>query len=497
MLASGKRKLCFILTAALLGVCPWALADSVTEAAHSIPVAESADVVVIGGGLSGVGAAWGAASHGAKTLVVERTGYLGGWIRGEGLGATVGSVGWRPSLNEGVLLDITKRVVAMHAEGYPDLTTALNKGLLVLTNQELLPQAFQSLLLEKGVKLLYFASYSSSIMRDGKIEAIIVETPVGRVAIRGKVFVDCTGLATVAANSGAPVKKAEAAMGLACIITHVDTDKYSAYQKSLPAKPDPEARQWLEAKLGYKVTEFRVNPGSNDISFPWDDWLTRYANVLGVKFRQAVDSGEMPLFYRVGAHGIVGSTEGLKVTSWETTGGIARPRTFVTGVDPTDIMQLSEAHALSAEYLFKLMDFLQKNIPGFEHANLTRIADVTLNRAGRSIVSDPDPEAENIDKAVEHPDAIAVLQRGRKSGLYEVPYSSMIPDKIDNLLAVGKSSSGGIKFRTHMLAVIMGQAAGTAAAMAEKDGISPRNVPIVKLQEQLRNDGILIPKHGK
>ena len=64
---------------------------------------------MIGGGLSGVGAAVGAARTGVKTVVVERTGYLGGWMRGTGLGNVMAIKGWRPSLQEGVLLDVAKK----------------------------------------------------------------------------------------------------------------------------------------------------------------------------------------------------------------------------------------------------------------------------------------------------------------------------------------------------------------------------------------------------
>src|SRR6476661_5167892 len=83
-----------------------ASAQEMIEApAQKVPILYSADVVVVGGGLSGVGAALGAARSGAKTIVIERTGYLGGWIRGNSLGNVIGVSGWRPSMREGVLRD--------------------------------------------------------------------------------------------------------------------------------------------------------------------------------------------------------------------------------------------------------------------------------------------------------------------------------------------------------------------------------------------------------
>jgi hypothetical protein len=225
-----------------------------------------------------------------------------------------------------------------------------------------------------------------------------------------------------------------------------------------------------------------------------DDWLTRNANELGPKFREAVDKGEVPLFYKVGEKGMVGFVEGLKVDNFEGMGDIARPRTYVTGVDPTNIKDVSEAHVKSSQYLFALVKFLNKNIPGFENAQIVRVSEMTLPRAGRSIQNQFEPDSNVFEKGQSNDDAIGIMQRGKGKGIFEIPYRAMLPEKIDNLLAVGKSSAGGLRLRTHMVAVIMGQAAGTAAAIAAKDGVTARNVNIRKVQAQLRKDGIAIPE---
>ena len=477
-------------------------ADVVQEPARQTPVLYESDVVVIGGGLSGVGAALGAARTGAKTLVVERTGYLGGWLRGTGLGnvVVVSNPGWRPSIREGALLDIAKKMVELNGEGYRDLDSVLQSGHLLVTNHEMMPQAFQQLVTEAGAEILYFSTYVDSIVKDGTIEAIIVETPVGRGAIRGKVFIDCTGLATVAAESGAPTKKAEAFMGLASWIGGVDVKKYNEWEQTRPKEGSPELKQWLEQKLGHKLTYFSSTGGGPDMmNYPWDDWWTRNSGTYGESFREAVEKGEIPLFYRVGEKGMISIIEGVKPIQFEVAGGIARPRTYIVGVDPTDIKQVSEAHAKSAHLLFQYTAFLNKYVPGFEKAEVIRLADMTIPRAGRSIESEEyDDAKENInppaDKPVLHDDAIAILKRGEDKAVYEVPYSAMLPKKINNLLAVGKSSAGGIKFRTHMLSVTMGQGAGTAAAVAVREGVAVKDVPIKQVQAELRRGGIEIPE---
>jgi hypothetical protein len=233
------------------------------------------------------------------------------------------------------------------------------------------------------------------------------------------------------------------------------------------------------------------------MNYPWDDWWERNSGIYGDFFRKAVDQGELPLFYRVGEKGIVSYVEGLKTGEYEITGGIARPRTYIVGVDPTDIKAVTEAHIKSTELLYKYVQFFNKYIPGFEKAQLTRIADATLNRAGRYIESDFAPSSADIGKEFKSADAICILQRGEKAGLYEVPYRALLPKNIDNLLAVGKSSSGGTRFRTHMLSLVMGQGAGIAAAMSAKDNALPRQVSIPKLQAALRKAGIELPENTR
>lgn len=495
----------FMIVAVLcLGLCTQSASaqDVVQEPGRQTPVLHEADVVVIGGGLSGVGAALGAARTGAKTLIIERTGYLGGWLRGTGLGnvVAVSSPGWRPTIKEGLLLDVAKKMVDLKAEGYESLDRVLESGHLLVTNHEMMPQAFQSLALDANVDLLYFTTYVDSIVKDGKIEAVIVETPVGRGAVKGKIFIDCTGLATVAAESGAPTKRAEAFMGLASWIGGVDVQKYNEWEKTRPEKGSPELKKWLEGKLGHPITYFSsTSSGPDMMNYPWDDWWERNSGVYGEEFRKAVESGELPLFYRVGEKGMVSIIEGVKPIQFEVAGGIARPRTYIVGVDPTNIKQVSEAHAKSADLLFKYTAFLNKYVPGFEKAEVVRLADMTIPRAGRSIESEQFEDAsENINppegEPVRHDDAIAILQRGKDKAVYEVPYSAMLPKNISNLLAVGKSSAGGIKFRTHMLSLVMGQGAGTAAAVAVQEGVSAKDVPIRKVQATLRKNGVAIPE---
>src|SRR4051794_22030686 len=104
------------LIAVLMSLTQARAQDTVKEPARDVPVIYDMDVVVVGGGLSGVGAALGAARNGVKTLIIERTGYLGGWLRGTGLGNHLAHSDRAPGLGDGVLLDVTKRMVELKSE---------------------------------------------------------------------------------------------------------------------------------------------------------------------------------------------------------------------------------------------------------------------------------------------------------------------------------------------------------------------------------------------
>ena len=505
--------------------------DVVQEPARQTPVLYDVDVAVIGGGKSGVGAAVGAARMGARTLLIERTGYLGSGYRSLGLGMRLGIRGFRPSLRQAILRDVAERLVEIAtppacldfvwtlpeaARGLapgsvtadprgattpqplqecPDLETLSGNEYIAISHHELLPYVFQSLVREAGAQILFFSTYVGAIVEpdpragygswlhggpERTIQAVIVQTPTDRFAVRGRIFVDCTGLATVAAGIGAPVRRQNASMGLMSEITNVDLDRYYAWARTRPREGDEALKAWLEAQLGGPVV------------YPWHHWWQRHSGQFGDLFRKAVEKGEIPLFYRVGQKGIVTITEGLKTSPQALNGGMARPRTDVQGIDPTNIRELSEAHQKSVEYLFRFTAFLNRDIPGFENAQLIRIANATMQRGGRYIDSPIAPTRQEVTEGGQSDEALYVhVRRGGRE--YEVPYQTLLPRKIDNLLVVGKSSSGGSTFRTLGLTMVMGQAAGTAAAIAAREGVSAREVPMKKLHRALKEAGIYIP----
>jgi hypothetical protein len=265
-------------------------------------------------------------------------------------------------------------------------------------------------------------------------------------------------------------------------------------------KGTAELKKWFEKQIGGPVTDYSIealNRGNPDNlnTYPWNPWWNRMSGLLGERFRQAVDTGEVPLFLRAGERGIVSVIEGFKVDDYANTiGGVSRIRTNIGGIDPTDFKQVTAAHIASTRYIFKFTEYLRRNMPGFENARVDRIAETTFNRAGRSI-DNGFPSVTNKqfeEEGATHDDTIVVFQRASNRP-HEIPYKAMLPLKVDNLLAVGKSSAGAENYRKHSITSIMGQAAGMAAAMSIRHDVAVRDIDVRKLQTELRKVGGKIP----
>lgn len=163
----------------------------VQENSREIPVIGSYDVIVCGGGPSGLIAAVAAARNGARTLLIERYGFVGGMATS----ALVTPISeFRINSKQhigGIPFELMQKAAALGGAN-----VALDSGNYPV-NDELLKLAAQRLLLESGVTLLYHTWFSDCIVTDGRVTHVIVQNKAGRVAYSGKVFVDCTGDADI------------------------------------------------------------------------------------------------------------------------------------------------------------------------------------------------------------------------------------------------------------------------------------------------------------
>jgi hypothetical protein len=340
-----------------------------------------------------------------------------------------------------------------------------------------------AMLQDAGVRMLFHARFADVVVEDGHLKAVILEAPQGRLAVAGKVFIDSTGLGDVAAAAGAPMRREEAFMGVQAFLGKVDERKYRRWLEENNQPLDSSYKTWMEKEVGPFA----------ELKYPWDQWWPEFLGdrmppAVVRKVREAHAKGEFTLRHRRGKEGVLAIPEGIKANY-----DVAMPRTYITGIDPTNVDDVSWAEVTSRLLLMEFQRFLRNYIPGFENSVMERMADRVSLRGGRYIEIDRPLNREEIERACKNPDCIYILQRGKDRPLYEVPYRALVPQKVEGLLVVGKATAGGVHLRTAHGVLFQGQAAGTAAALAVKRKVTPRDLDVKELQAALKAAGVQIP----
>ncbi len=452
-----------------------------------IPVTAEADIVIIGGGPAGFGAAMRAARSGAGTLLIEKFGSPGGAttngfmsVTGEG-GTFPLHTEWVQGLREeGWLFDAWKAYpklpgnVLVHQSGrwnfYPE------DGAYVMIR-----------MLEKAsVRLLFRTLFVDAIVRkgsaeEGHIEAVIVENASGRQAIKGKIFIDATGRADVVARAGAPFKSAGDNKGLPVPfslmyrISGVDFDKLFEYQKSDPALLKAIAK----ARTAGDIPEELYMPYKYIIGGGWGG----YSGCPQLNMCAMRGNGEM-LVWSFPPH------------SW--------------GLNPAENgFDASRGEIEMRKLNITEVKFLKKYVPGFENAYQSGMAPYLAMREGRHPEGEYMLTQDDILNESKFPDAVLkrtlgdptdtseikmprVNERGElirvkrpegyKSRSYtcDIPYRALLPRKIDNMLLAGECLSCTHEwfygYRLIPWCMRTGEVAATAAVMSLKQRITPKQL---------------------
>jgi ribulose 1,5-bisphosphate synthetase/thiazole synthase len=457
----------------------------VAERQREIPISHEADVIVVGGtqgGLGGCFAAIAAARAGAKTIFVEEHGHIDLHVP-IGLGPVIGVSGWKPSIQEGLFRDLAATIVetGQHATRPMTLDEVLARGELIVRYHEVVATALLKMMQDAGVEMLFHTRLTGAVVQDGSVKAVVVHSPQGRHALAGKVFVDSTGLAELTAAAGAALVREEPYMGLQAYLAQVDEQRFNTWSRENDTPLDASHRVWLESIVG----------PFEKLEHPWDQWWPEF---LGQRYgpgfvRQAMRAhakGELVLLQRRHEKGVLAIPEGLKTDT-----DIARPRTYITGIDPLNVDDVSWAEVTSRLMLAQFHRFLKAYIPGFEHCVIERIADSIGLRGGRHL-DVPDWPQSRFGRAAKADDAIFVMKKG-KDDVVEIPFAALLPAGVEGLLVVGKTTAGGRTLGTAHVVLFQGQAAGAAAAIAARQNIAPRRVDIKQLQKALKDSGVELP----
>ncbi len=453
----------------------------VEEPARELPVSQRPEVLVVGGGIAGVMAALAAGRSGARTLLVERFGALGG----TGTAAMM-SLFYVPSAaSRGLVRELFDRLIGQGG-AIP--------GEFVVYDAERYKVTALDMLAEAGVEVLLHTLVSDVILEGQILRGIVVENKSGRQAILSRVTVDASGDADVAARAGARYVKGREADGkmrpmtLIFRLGGVDVPRLIEYVKSHPEDFSPDPLQCmldLEGRMIRVFGFFRLVEEAKRRGELWPDcYYFRLECVLPERGVLTVNA------------------------------------TRVYGLDGTRAEDLSRAEAETRHQMLELAAFARKYIPGFERSWIVDSASTIGVRETRRIRGGYVMTEEDILAGRHYADVVAVdanQQNPRQQGghppdgkeggpqdvearelvarmfVYEIPYRCLVPQEIDGLLVAGRSISvdhhADVYTRNQGSCMATGQAAGVAAAVSVADGVLPRAVDVVKVQAGLRRVG--------
>jgi len=426
---------------------------TVLEPARRLTVARDVDVLVVGGGTSGCAAAIAAARHGAKVLLLDRYGFLGGTATAAMVGVLCGVYTCGPDSTHQLLVGGIPREAMARME-------AIGAGYKYRHRFQLDHEVFKLVLerwlAEAGVALLLHAQMAETLVQDGQVRGVVVEHKGGREAILAKRVVDASGDGDVAAFAGAPWEKSETlqAPTMVFYMGGVDVERAMAF-------PESEIRRLLIE-----------TQNAGEFKFP---------RVSG-SFSPTPPGGKVH---------------------------VNMSRVF--GVDGTDPWSLTEGTLEGRRQVETFSRFLKKYVPGFENAHVDAIAPQLGVRETRRIMGEHVLTREDVLGARHFDDAICrsswpiedhtpnretVRLHLPRDEFYQVPYRCLVPQEVDNLLVTGRCVSathdGQASVRVMGPGMAMGQAAGTAAALSISERVLPRKLDPGVLRGHLRQDGALI-----
>ena len=468
------------------------------------------DVIVVGGGTSGVAAAIASARTGAKTLILERLGTLGGQMNVSG----PPGFAYANLYNErqeriigGILTETHERLLKdghalPHTE--PDFRGWYT---FAYVDPDWWGFLMFEMMAENGVALLLHSLAVDVVKENNVLKGVVVENVSGRQAVCGKVIIDCTGEGEIAARAGAPYeippKDQMEPHSLAFTADGVDWPKVLDYIKRHPEEFEFERFQvntqhdWTYEQLVERLRKI--------------DSIAEFGEVMGYRSikQKGLETGEW--------HGFSGI--GFFLIPRE--GGVIQAHfqhsSQVGNCDATDVDDLTYAEIECRRQAVIAWKFVKKHLPGFENSYITRVCPELRIREGRRIMGDYVLQGEDVIEERKFKDAIGksafpagavhVVGPGtlgtmkppdvpRTGGSHDIPYRCLVPREIENLLVAGKaiSTHRAAYHRFLMQTMVTGQAAGVAAALCAKRGITPRmlEADVSELQRILVSQGAIL-----
>ncbi len=451
---------------------------------QTIPVLRDVDILVVGGGTAGAVAGIAAARQGMRTLVVEQFGFLGGSQTGALVTPMMPNQQEGVPLNGGIDFEINSRLIAQHESG---VWKDGNRGWF---NPETLKSLLEEMNQEAGAELLYYTLSEDVIVEGAALCGIVVANKAGRSALLAKRVIDCTGDADVAFRSGVPCDSGDPESGknqpfsVRFNLGNVDLARLAAYLRSLGRHDVMEQAEGTDVPLIHTA-------------MVWDKGWT-----LEPLFRTAV------------ADGVLQPTDGNYFQAFTMAGrpgelALNCPRISLD-TDGTDPFHLTRAQMQARRIIRRYIAFFRRYVPGCEQAYLVMTAPMVGVRESRRIRGEYTVTVQDVlgarkfDDAIlrnnypldVHSDSEKTMPDGGRlpAGEYhEVPYRSLVPLKVENLLVAGRCLSASFlaqsSIRIQSNCRAMGEAAAVASALSIRNGIPPRAIDGRDVRAALKAQG--------
>ena len=417
------------------------------------------DVIVVGGGFAGCAAAIAAARNGCEVLVIEQAGALGGaannclvnpFMRNATKIHKENGETERLELSRGIFAEICEKLKSMDA---------MRGGTF---HEEYLKLILDDMLEEAGVDVLFHATLCEVNVENEKLESVTVITKNGKITFEAKQFIDCTGDADLAVMSGCPYHLGRPSdnlcqpMTLCFRIANVDEDEF--FTPECNAQRQAIYKRWQEEGK-------TSNPRENI------------------------------LLFRTMVKGVV---------HFNTTRVVRR--------NPVDPFDVSWAEREARRQMYDIYRMLKEELPSFRNAQIISSAAWIGARESRMIDGEHLLNEEELKNCTVFPDAIAAgnydidIHNPEGSGTshyyfpdgeyYTIPYRSLIPKGINNLLVAGRCISSTheaqASYRIMPIVCCLGEAAGTGMAVAVKNNCTPKEADIKEIQKILLDNGAFL-----
>ena len=429
-------------------------ATMIAEPGGKVPVVAEADLVVVGGGPAGISAAVAGARNGLKVLLLERYAYLGGLASG-GMVLVLDDMSNGPEMTvRGICAELIDRMTTMGLCVTPPEKDWISdtakfqqwarwgvydfhshqKPQPICYASAFDPDGFKrasnDMIAEAGVNLRLHSWFSRAIVEDGTIKGVICESKSGRQAVLGKTVIDATGDLDVAASAGAAFSRGSFIVTTVFRLGGIDTEAAERFEYQ---EPEAFAVVDREAK--------RIMGGS------WERWWLK-TPLPGIVWCNCPHMG---------------------------------------GLDGISVEDLTHADFRGRERIAELVAYVREKIPGFENAFVVDVAPQVGVRTSRLLEGEYVMTKEDVANRRHFRDSVA---RGRD---YYYPYRSLLPKEVKQMLVAGRhySSTAAAQRISREIppCMAMGEAAGVAAALAMKAGVTVDRVDVAELQRVLRAQG--------